>query len=337
MRWLVGIGATAAVALAVALVTWPQLFRLERTFPLAQAIAFRGVVVAVLAALLVLALLLALVRPLRPAALAVALVVLVGGVANAAVLVMRGTGDENLPAATADSIRVMTWNTAGESAPAELIAQTAVAMGADVVTLPETTEKAGTQVAVDMRRLGRPMWVLNAKYPGWDANSTTVLISPRLGNYSVIRSSLDGSSNTSTVPSAVAMPVNGKGPIIVAVHAVAPRSAYMQRWADDLRWLADQCANDDVIMAGDFNATLDHMTGLGTLGGTLGRCTDAAAATGNAAVGTWPTAAPALLGAPIDHVMAGRHWRATGSIVLLSLDRSGSDHRPLVVQLEPVR
>ncbi len=337
MRWLVGILVTAVLGLAVAALTWPQLFRLERTFPLAQAVAFRGVVAAALCAVLVLALLLALVRRLRPVAMAAAAVVLVGGIANAAVLATRGIGDDNLPTPTAGSIRVMTWNTAGEAAPAELIAQTAVAMGADVVTLPETTQKAGTQVAVDMRRLGRPMWVLNAKYPGWDANSTSVLISPRLGDYSVIRSSLDGSSNTSTVPSAVAMPVNGRGPIIVAVHAVAPRASYMQRWSADLRWLADQCANDDVIMAGDFNATLDHMTGLGTLGGTLGRCTDAAAATGNAAVGTWPTSAPALLGSPIDHVMAGGHWRATGSIVLQSLDRSGSDHRPLIVQLEPVR
>jgi endonuclease/exonuclease/phosphatase (EEP) superfamily protein YafD len=46
---------------------------------------------------------------------------------------------------------------------------------------------------------------------------------------------------------------------------------------------------------------------------------------------------PALLGAPIDHVMASPDWVATGSLVLRSLPDSVSDHRPLIVQLEPVR
>jgi endonuclease/exonuclease/phosphatase (EEP) superfamily protein YafD len=67
----------------------------------------------------------------------------------------------------------------------------------------------------------------------------------------------------------------------------------------------------------------------------LGRCHDAAAETGNGGVGTWSTAVPALVGAPIDHVLVSPSWRATGSAVLKSLDASGSDHRPLVVQLEP--
>ena len=183
------------------------------------------------------------------------------------------------------------------------------------------------------------MWAHHAEYgeygiTGWDATSTTVLIRPELGDYSVIQSSLDGSSNTSTVPSAVAMPTSGDGPIIVAAHAVAPREEYMTEWRSDLQWLADQCASDNVILAGDFNATLDHMTGMGVDGGTLGRCHDAASASGNGGVGTWPTDAPALLGAPIDHVMATPDWTVSGSVVMRTLDGSGSDHRPIVVQLE---
>ena len=62
--------------------------------------------------------------------------------------------------------------------------------------------------------------------------------------------------------------------------------------AQDLQWLADQCADDDVILAGDFNATVDHMGGLGVDGGDLGRCHDAAVATGNGSVGTWSSAIP---------------------------------------------
>ena len=84
----------------------------------------------------------------------------------------------------------------------------------------------------------------------------------------------------------------------------------MQHWRDDLQWLADQCADDNVIMAGDFNATIDHMAELGVDGGTLGRCRDGAVATGNGGVGTWPTQIPALAGAPIDHVMASSQLEA---------------------------
>ena len=234
----------------------------------------------------------------------------------------------------------MTWTTAGAATSADTIAQMAVAMGADIVTLPETTIETGEQVAIAMRDLGQPMWAHHAAYgeygvDGWDATSTTLLIAPRLGDYSVIESSQDGSSNTSTVPSAVAMPVNGDGPIVVAAHAVAPREEYMDRWRSDLQWLADQCAEGNVIIAGDANSTVDHMTGLGVDSGTLGHCRDVAVDTGNGAVGTWPTDLPPLAGAPIDHILVSESWRATGSAVLTSLDGSGSDHRPLVVQLEP--
>ncbi|WP_220433126.1 hypothetical protein, partial [Raoultella terrigena] len=98
-------------------------------------------------------------------------------------------------------------------------------MDADIVTLPETTIETGEQVAILMGELGHPMWAHHAEYgtDGWDARSTTLLISPDLGDYAVIASSQDGSSNTSTVPSAVAMPTSGNGPVVVAAHAVAPR------------------------------------------------------------------------------------------------------------------
>ena len=131
------------------------------------------------------------------------------------------------------------------------------------------------------------------------------------------------------------LPVDGAGPVVGGAHAIAPRRDDTAEWRADLTWLADQCAADSVIMAGDFNATVDNMGRLGVDGGTLGRCHDAAVATGNGAVGTWSAAYPSLLGTPIDHVMATDAWRATGSVVLRSLDGAGGDHRPLVVQLEP--
>jgi endonuclease/exonuclease/phosphatase (EEP) superfamily protein YafD len=335
---LLGILVTVIFAIAAALLTWPSFFRLERTFPVAQIISFRGLLAIAFAALVVVALLLAIARPLRAFALSIAVISLVAVVANAAIVTTRGVGSDTLPAKTEDSIRVMTWNTAGSATSPDTVAQIAVAMDADIVTLPETTIETGEKVALAMRDLGHPMWAHYTDYPStqWDAGSTTLLISPDLGDYAVIESSLDGSSNTSTVPSAVAMPTSGDGPIVVAAHAVAPRQNYMQYWRDDLQWLADQCVDDNVIMAGDFNATIDHMTNLGVEGGTLGRCRDGAIETGNGGVGTWTAQIPALLGAPIDHVMASSHWNPTGSLVLKSMDASGSDHRPLIVQFEPV-
>ncbi|MFB8387093.1 endonuclease/exonuclease/phosphatase family protein [Microbacterium sp. NPDC055910] len=336
---LLGVLVTVLCAIAAAVLTWPGFFRVDRFFPVAQLISFRSVLVLAFVVATVVALLLAIARPLRAFALSLAVVSALAAVAGGVTVVSRGLGVTELPPTTDTSVRVLTWNTAGPATGPDAIAQLAVAMEADVVTLPETTIETGEQVAIAMRELGHPMWAHHAADPSaeWDAGSTTILISPELGDYSVIESSRDGSSNTSTVPSAVAMPTAGDGPIIVAAHAVAPRREYMQAWRDDLRWLADQCAGSNVIMAGDFNATVDHMTSLGMDGGTLGRCRDAALETGNGSVGTWTTEIPPLVGAPIDHVMVSEHWRATGSLVVTSLDGAGSDHRPLVVQLEPVK
>jgi endonuclease/exonuclease/phosphatase (EEP) superfamily protein YafD len=332
-----GIFGTVVFAIAAAILTWPSFFRVERTFPMAQIVSFRSLLAIAFAALAILALLLAIARPVRAFALSVAAIAVIAAVANAAIVSSRGIGTDTLPTKTERGIRVMTWNTAGDATAPETVAQIAVAMDADIVTLPETTIETGEKVALAMRDLGHPMWAHYTDYTTeWDAGSTTLLISPELGDYAVIESSLDGSSNTSTVPSAVAMPTTGDGPIVVAAHAVAPRQSYMQYWRDDLQWLADQCVDDNVIMAGDFNATIDHMTNLGVDGGTLGRCLDGAAETGNGGVGTWMAQIPPLVGAPIDHVMASRHWKATGSLVLQSMDTSGSDHRPLIVQFEPV-
>ncbi|WP_243074581.1 endonuclease/exonuclease/phosphatase family protein [Microbacterium sp. SS28] len=338
MLRLLGILVTVLSAIVAAVLTWPSFFRVADIYPIAQIIAFRILVLGGFAAAAAVLLLLALIRPLRALALSLAGIAVIATVANGVIVVSRGLGTDTLPEKGADSVRVMTWNTAGDATSAQSVAQIAVAMDADIVTLPETTIETGEQVAIAMRELGHPMWAHHAEFgeDGWDARSTTLLIAPELGDYAVIESSVEGTTNTSTVPSAVAMPVDGDGPIVVAAHAVAPRRSYMQHWREDLQWLADQCGDENVIMAGDFNATIDHMGRLGLDGGTLGHCHDAASETGNGSVGTWSTDMPGLLGAPIDHVLASENWRPTGSIVLRSLDGSGSDHRPLIVQLEPV-
>lgn len=335
MLRLLGILVTILAAIGAAIVTWPQFFRLEQTFPFAQLVSLRPMLALAFAALAVLGLLLCLGRRSRGFGAGLAMVGVLACAANTGVLALRGFGSADMPAPTADSIRVMTWNTAGEATDVDAVVKTAIAMQVDIVALPETNDDTGEAIAVAMRERGNPMWVHEENYQGWDATYTTLLISPDLGDYAVVESESSGTTNTSTVPSVVAMPVDGEGPVVVAVHAVAPRQQAMADWRADLRWVADQCASANVIMAGDFNATVDHMERLGVDGGTLGRCHDAAASTGNGAVGTWDTAWPAFLGAPIDHVMATDAWEATGSIVLTSFDGTASDHRPVIVQLEP--
>lgn len=334
---LIGVLITIVVAILAAITTWPQFFHLEQTYPIAQVVALRSGVVLAFAGLFVLTLLLCTIRRLRAFAASLAVIALLAGAANAAILLVRGTGTQALPSATDDSIRVMVWNTAGEATDPEIVARTAVAMQADIVALPETTLDTGRAAAVAMKEMGSPMWVHDEEFPGWDANWTTILVSPELGDYAVVKSDVNGTTNTSTVPSVVIRPVDHAGPTIVAVHAIAPREEDMDAWRQDLRWIADQCGTENVILAGDFNATVDHMAHLGEDGATMGRCHDAAAATGNGAIATWPTATMSLLGAPIDHVMATDAWEPAGTVILGSLDEAGSDHRALVVQLEPTK
>ena len=336
MLRLLGILVTVVLAVAIAVVTWPSFFRVERTFPIAQIVSFRSLLIGAFLVLIVLVLLLAIARPLRGFAFSLALVLAIAIAANTVIVVSRGVGTDTLPARTDTSIRVMTWNTAGKATPATEIAQIAVAMDADIVTLPETTIETGEQVALDMRDLGHPMWAFSDETApnGLDYLSTTVLITPQLGEYTV-KSATVSTDDDSTQPSTVAMPVSGEGPIVVAAHAVAPRVDDMGHWVEDLRWLADQCSTENVIIAGDFNATVDHLRAFGVDGADLGRCSDAAVATGNGSVGTWSTTYPSLLGSPIDHVMVSNYWHPTGSLVLRTAQTSASDHRPLIVQLEP--
>lgn len=333
---LLGVLVTVLFAIASAVVVWPQFFQLEQTYPFAQLVAVRGLVLAAFLAIALLSLLLLLARPLRGFAASILIVALLAAAATGAIGAMRGFGTGTLPEKTDASVRVLTWNTAGEAVAAETVADAVLAQQADVVTLPETAESVGERIAVMLREQGQPMWVHHVRFGdvenGPQAWETTILISPELGDYSVIASSEDGSSNTSSVPSAVVMPLSGTGPTIVAVHAVAPRIEAMEHWQSDLKWIADQCPEGDFILAGDFNATLDHMAGLGTGGGDMGYCRDAASRTGTGVTGTWPASYPEILGAPIDHVMASQNWEPTGSLVL---DASGSDHRALVVQLDP--
>ncbi len=329
-----------AAALVLLVLTWPQLFGLQNTWLIAQVISFRGALVVASAVGIFALVVIATLRPLRMIALSLALVLLVFGVANTAILAVRGTNQGDVSLATAgpdSSITVLSWNTQGEEPGLDAIVKLALESGADIVALPETTDELGTRVAVAMRQAGRPMWVWSLNFnEDYKARSTALLISPELGDYTLSSSPGSGPpGNTNVSPTIVATPVNGVGPTIVSVHAGSPVQGAMTNWQSDLDWLATQCDAPDVIMAGDFNATVDHMAGRGIDGATLGRCTDAALTAGSAAIGTWPTDLPPLLGAPIDHVLATDNWKVDAFRVQDSSDDAGSDHRPILARYTP--
>lgn len=320
----------AAIVLTV--LAWPQLFGLALAPVAAQVVSLRGLG---LASALILALAFTLLALLsataRRFAASLAVVLLAFAAVNGAVLATRGFGDLAFESPTESSVTVLSWNTLGDAPGARVIAELAIENGADVVALPETTEATGTEAAALMAEAGMPMQVLTVAYDEVaKARSTTLLVSVALGEYGVTKDAV-----MTLMPTVVAEPVDGNGPVLISVHTAAPIPPATILWQADLPRVAAACSGDNVIMAGDFNATLDHFGDLGAPGATLGNCIDAALASDNAAVGTWPTALPALLGAPIDHVLATPNWRVSGMRIVQSHDGYGSDHRPILVQLSP--
>ena len=323
-----------AVGAALVVVLWPQVFGLAHAPVIAQIVSLRGLGAAVALVLVVALTLAALIAgPVRRFAASLAIAFLVFVLVTAAVLSTRGFGSPGFESATDNDVTVLSWNTLGDAPGSGTIANLALDTGAEIVVLPETSRATGLEVADLMGAAGKPMALFTSAYDEVSkARSTTLLISVDLGEYAADESAV----TTSVLPTIVATPKNGSGPTIIAVHAVAPIPGEMAHWRDDLQWLKAACSTDNVIMAGDFNSTLDHYSGLATSdGAAVGDCDDAADATDNAAVGTWPAVLPALLGAPIDHVMATAHWRVSGFRVIQSHDGDGSDHRPVLAQLTP--
>ena len=322
------------VAVALAVLAWPQVFGLARSPVIAQAVSLRGLAVAV-AIVLVLALtLIALIAaPTRRFAASLAILLLAFCAVNTVVLATRGFGSLGFESATDGSVTVLAWNTLGDAPSPDVIAELAIDTGAEVIALSETTFETGKAVADLLAASGAPVSLFTVPYDQISkSRSTTLLISELLGDYEVNVSE----RTTQVLPSVVATPADGQGPTIVAVHAVAPIPGEMSNWRADLQWLVGACAGDNVILAGDFNSTIDHYGGLATTeGATIGNCFDAGLATDNAAVGTWPTRLPAILGAPIDRVMVTANWRVSGMRVIESHDGYGSDHRPVLAQLTP--
>jgi endonuclease/exonuclease/phosphatase (EEP) superfamily protein YafD len=327
----------AAVAAAILLVAvWPQLFGLQSAPVVAQVVALRGIDVAIAIVLAVVLGALAIIwRGGRRFFGTLVSLLLVFTLVSIAILASRGFGGGTVTARPAGDVTVLSWNTEGGKPGPAAIAQLALSEHADIVALPETTSLTGDAVEQIMAAAGHPMWVYWAAHGNiYQSHATTLLISAALGKYTVDTSVGD----TSVLSSIIARPNSGTGPTIVAVHAVSPKPDEMRNWRSDLQFLARQCSGANLIMAGDFNSTLDELSSLSSKpDADFGQCSDSGLAAHAAAIGSWPTSVPALLGAQIDHVMYTPAWKVAAMKVIQTEDAAGSDHRPVVATLAPVR
>lgn len=138
-------------------------------------------------------------------------------------------------------------------------------------------------------------------------------------------------THTQTNPKQSASPeaaFAGLGIRVRAVHPLPPVSSESaNRWEKDLAALPAAATPDGSlrILAGDFNATLDHRALRGVINHGY---TDAADATGNGLAGTWPTYGNITIA--IDHVLADERIQLEK---VRSMSVLGTDHRALIVQL----
>ena len=269
----------------------------------------------------------------------VGLVLLLVAGAHGGVLVARGFRQRPVDAG---AVSVLSLNTEREGADVEAVAGLADAVGADVLVLPETTQRYGRRLAEALTEkkgsgaqppgfavfsdTGMPS---DLAEQGIDQNSdpaysTTVLVATRLGGYRQVEETAGAGFGTVRLE-----PESGDGPVIVGAHTYPPLPGAMTWWRSSVTDVASLCRRPSagLIVAGDFNATRDHAP-LRNLGG----CISAGEQAGIGGLATWPSSTgTTLLGATIDHVLVnGTAWEGKkGRVVTIP----GTDHRAVVVQL----
>jgi endonuclease/exonuclease/phosphatase (EEP) superfamily protein YafD len=322
---------TVAILAALALVSLgPAVVGLSETTPVLQVIAMRGLLAVLLlgggALLLAAALALRLnrrwaagaVRSAAAPVLVLGIVVVLVGVGHGGVLLERGTDREALGVTPDGAVDILTLNTLGSAGGAEPVAALIDEVGPDVVALQETPAADAERV---VQLLEGSYQLFTATTGPQPVQATALLVAASMGRYQ--QATAPGTS----FGGVWAQPAEGDGPQLFSVHVVPPIPGKVQTWRQELAVLTALCERiPGVVIAGDLNATVDHAAVRDS------ECVDGASDTGG--VGTWPADRPALLGTPIDHVLADAdRWRPTASQVL---DAPGDgDHRAVLVRLVP--
>lgn len=224
---------------------------------------------------------------------------------------LRGT-----TASEAQAIRILSWNTDQDKVTQSDLIHLFDRVHADVIVLPEYfSVLAKTQLGEWAR--AHDMQILS-----WENSAASILISKRLGIYTV------DSQKAPLWAGFVAEPSTKTSPRFIIAHLQQPGLSNTELWKKHLSWVARACNTPESIVVGDLNATLGNI-GASNLGG----CSDSASLLKIVSTATWPTSLPGALGATIDHVMIGRKWKPVRYTVVQRFDQSGSDHRPIMVDL----
>jgi len=284
-----------------------RLLGLERGFPLVPLMAFTPVAAAGAALLVAVA---AALRQ-RTAALAAA------GLAAALVVTVTPRAVGGPTDAAGPRLRVLTVNMRyGGGSPDALVA---LARRADVLSVQELTPELAR--ALDAAGLPdvMPERVVDARRG-----------SEGIGLYAhrpLERRTVPGRRHNPLVAAALAV---GGGLVVevVAVHSTAPVRWQVGAWRDDLRALPSATPRGPLrVLAGDFNATLDHAE-LRRLLDT--GYEDAAAEIGAGLRGTWPAGRRLPPPVAIDHVLADPRIGVRAYSVQAI---PGTDHRAVLAEL----
>lgn len=310
--------AAAIFTLVVAVLTLPDLlFRLDRRSPFAQLVSFRPwVLVGVLGLLVLVGLVAAFRRVLWPFAAGLVVVLLVGG----AMVLPRAIADP-LPT-SGGPLTVLAFNTFEGSADVDELAALIDRSRPDVISLEETGQEYAGRLAPLVEPLGYRIHTAEGNGSS-DVHGVTALVAQGLGDVRV--------TTSGPTPSFPWVQVSGGrlGTLrFVAFHSVAPVPGYVPQWEADLAGLQQWCGTPGpVVVAGDFNATLDHSA----LRAGMAGCADSADQRGAGLIPTWgPTARTRGIGPQIDHVLT------SGGIAAETFDVddiAGSDHRAVLTRL----
>ncbi len=231
--------------------------------------------------------------------------------------------------AGASTLTVLSINVLASGADPAEIARLAVERRADVVSLPEASMAFAASV-------GERAAVLGVEYQRATDNPSAT--SSPFATSLLVRRELRPEFTVARIPShlgsVTAVAQTPAGPVrVAAVHNFPPLPGHEDSWRDDHQPLARLCGRSGpMILAGDFNSTLDHPPLRSLLDAG---CADAAATVGAGLHGTWPSVLPAFLSAPIDHVLlAGGAGPVTAFDVIMV---SGPDHRGLLATIALAR
>ncbi|MHA6798099.1 endonuclease/exonuclease/phosphatase family protein [Bounagaea algeriensis] len=230
-----------------------------------------------------------------------------------------GPGRDGAVAESGDELRVLTINAFFGRAEAERIVHAVRNNDVDVLMVQELTPQlAGRLDRAGLRStLPHRVW-----HPAAHGEGSGIA-----ARFPLRERDLVGATTMAHPAARMRMP-GGAAVDLVSVHTLYPMGAHtVQRWERDLGALPPPARGAvPRVLAGDFNATLDH-TPLREL---LGRgYRDAGAATGRGLVPTWPVgrAAPPVT---IDHVLTSGPISASD---YRAQRIAGSDHRALLVEL----